>query len=176
MSTLAGATPREVEGACRERGTTSRQAPSKFVRWCRFNLVGGIGIGVQFAALFLLKSVFHFHYLASTAIAVEAAVMHNFVWHEQFTWLDRIRPSWRGSLQRLMRFHLANGAVSLLGNLALMKVMVGVGHVNYLLANAIAITLCSLVNFLVSEEWVFEARRAAEEPRPMGGREIDEPF
>ena len=27
---------------------------------------------------------------------------------------------------------------------------------NYLLANAIAITLCSVANFLVSEGWVFE--------------------
>jgi putative flippase GtrA len=36
-----------------------------------------------------------------------------------------------------------------------MKVMVGMGHVNYLLANAIA--LCSVANFLVSEEWVFAA-------------------
>ena len=46
----------------------------------------------------------------------------------------------------------------MLGNLALMKVMVGQGHVNYLLANGIAITLCSLANFLVSEMWVFEGR------------------
>ncbi|MGO9781428.1 MAG: GtrA family protein [Streptosporangiaceae bacterium] len=29
---------------------------------------------------------------------------------------------------------------------------------NYLLANAIAITVCSLVNFLVSETWVFERK------------------
>ena len=63
----------------------------KFVRWCKFNFVGGIGIGVQFAALFLLKGVLHFNYLAATAIAVEAAVVHNFVWHEQFTWVDRIK-------------------------------------------------------------------------------------
>ena len=39
-----------------------------------------------------------------------------------------------------------------------MKVMVGQGHMNYLLANAIAITLCSLANFLVSDAWVFERR------------------
>jgi putative flippase GtrA len=134
-------------------------------RWLKFNLVGGIGIGVQFASLFLLRGVLHFHYLAATAIAVEAAVVHNFVWHEQFTWPDRTRldgksdrllPSWRRSLSRLLRFHLANGAVSILGNLALMKVMVGQGHMNYLLANVIAIVLCSLLNFLVSEEWVFQ--------------------
>jgi len=43
-----------------------------------------------------------------------------------------------------------------------MKLIVGLGHVNYLLANSIAIALCSLLNFLISEEWVFE--RKANEP------------
>ncbi|HYM76620.1 MAG TPA: GtrA family protein [Candidatus Dormibacteraeota bacterium] len=129
--------------------------PSTLVRWLKFNFVGGIGIGVQFAALFLLKSLLHFDYLVATAIAVEAAVVHNFVWHEQFTWVDRVQTSWRRSLLRFARFNLTTGVVSILGNLALMKVMVGQGHMNYLLANGIAIVLCSLANFLVSEEWVF---------------------
>lgn len=132
--------------------------PPIVARWLKFNFVGAIGIAVQFIALFLVKGVLHFHYLVATAIAVEAAVVHNFVWHEQFTWVDRIKPAgaeqeWRRS--RLLRFHVANGAVSILGNLALMKVMVGEGHMNYLAANAIAIALCSVANFLVSEEWVF---------------------
>jgi putative flippase GtrA len=145
---------------------------STFIRWCKFNLVGGMGIVVQFAALFVLRSVLKFDYLFATAIAVEAAVIHNFVWHEQFTWADRTKidrtridqtisepaePRWHRSLPRLVRFNLTNGAVSILGNLALMKVMVGEGHMNYLVANAIAIVLCSLANFLVSEEWVFAA-------------------
>jgi putative flippase GtrA len=137
-------------------------APSTLVRWCKFNVVGGIGIVMQFVALFFLKSVMHFNYLFATVVAVEAAVVHNFVWHEQFTWADRTTParaeSWRRSLPRLLRFNLSNGAVSILGNLALMKVMVGQGHMNYLFANAIAIALCSVANFLVSETWVFEER------------------
>ncbi|HLZ40893.1 MAG TPA: GtrA family protein [Candidatus Sulfotelmatobacter sp.] len=128
----------------------------KFVRWWKFNFVGAIGIGVQFAVLFLLKSVVGFNYLFATAVAVETAVVHNFIWHEQFTWSDRVQPSWERSLPRFLRFNLTNGAVSIVGNLALMRVMVGQGHMNYLLANAIAITLCSIANFLVSEEWVFE--------------------
>ena len=136
---------------------TERGAPpSTLVRWCKFNLVGGMGIVVQFVALFFLKSVLHFDYLLATAIAVEAAVVHNFVWHEQFTWADRPQRSQSRSLRRLLRFNLTNGAVSILGNLALMKVMVGFGHMNYLLANGIAIVLCSVANFLVSNEWVFE--------------------
>ena len=135
---------------------TNLWAP-KLARWCKFNLVGGIGIGVQFAALFLLKTVLHFDYLLATAIAVEAAVVHNFVWHEQFTWADRPQPCWRSSCKRLLRFNLTAGLVSMVGNLALMKVLVGLGGMNYLVANAVAIALCSAANFLVSDAWVFES-------------------
>jgi putative flippase GtrA len=176
-----------------EKHTTVARC-SRLGRWLKFNFVGALGIGVQFAVLFLLKSLLHFDYLVATAIAVEAAVMHNFVWHEQFTWVDRAKPdrrkldrmkadraghnlarpgtAWlistpldatkfltRRSLTRLVRFHLANGAASLLGNLWLMRVMVGYGKMNYLLANAIAIVMCSLANFLVSDEWVFHDAR-----------------
>jgi putative flippase GtrA len=133
-----------------------RRTREILLRWLKFNLVGGIGIAVQFVALFVLKGIFHFNYLAATAVAVEAAVVHNFVWHEQFTWSDRVQTTWRRSLPRFARFNLTTGAVSILGNLALMKVMVGYGGMNYMLANAFAIILCSLANFLVSEQWVFE--------------------
>lgn len=143
----------ENVGARRNRKRTGRTV---FFRWLKFNFVGAIGIGVQFAALFLLKGTFHFNYLVATAVAVEAAVVHNFVWHEQFTWSDRGQTGWRRSVSRFVRFNLTTGAVSILGNLTLMKVMVGCERVNYLLANALAIALCSLANFLVSEEWVFE--------------------
>jgi putative flippase GtrA len=131
------------------------------MRWCKFNFVGGIGVVVQFAALFLLKSVLHVNYLAATAIAVEFAVVHNFVWHERFTWVERTKrnrecASSPRSLARLLRFNLSNGAFSIVGNLALMKLMVGLVGMNYLAANAIAIVVCSLANFFVSEIWVFE--------------------
>jgi putative flippase GtrA len=122
----------------------------------KFNIVGGLGIAVQLAVLLALKSGFHLSYLLATAVAVEVAVIHNFLWHERYTWADRLQPSWRKSLPRLLRFNLTNGGVSIAGNLALMKLMVGLGHVNYLAANGIAIALCSLANFLVSDEWVFE--------------------
>jgi len=95
-----------------------------FAEWLRFNLVGGIGILLQLVLLFLLKSIFYLNYLAATGLAVEATVVHNFLWHERYTWADRVRPSWRNSLPRLLRFNLTNGAVSIAGNLALMKIMV----------------------------------------------------
>jgi putative flippase GtrA len=125
------------------------------LRWLKFNAVGAIGIGVQLAVLVGLKSGLHLSYLLAAALAVEAAVVHNFLWHERYTWADRLRPSWRYSLPRLLRFNLSNGGVSIIGNLALMKVMVGFAHMNYLVANGLAIALCSVVNFLMSDRVVF---------------------
>jgi putative flippase GtrA len=125
------------------------------LRWLKFNAVGALGIAVQVAVLLALKTGFHLNYLPATALAVEAAVLHNFLWHERYTWADRVQPSWSKSLPRLLRFNLTNGGVSIGGNLALMKLLVGLAHVNYLVANGAAIAVCSLLNFLVSEEWVF---------------------
>jgi len=145
------------------RATGRRFGGRLTLRWLKFNTVGALGIGVQLAVLFTLKSGFHLGYLPATALAVEAAVLHNFLWHERYTWADRVQPSWRKSLPRLLRFNLATGGVSVIGNLALMKLMVDLGHLNYLVANGIAIALCSLANFLASERWVFEEDASATE-------------
>jgi putative flippase GtrA len=121
--------------------------------------VGAVGIGVQLAALAIFKSGLGLGYLPATALAVEAAILHNFFWHERWTWADRTRSLPAGRVGRLVRFHLTNGAVSILGNLALMEALAGRMHVPYLAANAIAIALCSLLNFLAADRLVFRPLR-----------------
>jgi len=125
------------------------------MRWLKFNLVGGIGIAVQLLALVLLKAVLHVNYLVATTLAVETAVIHNFLWHERFTWADRTGAGFT----RFLKFNLTTGLFSIGGNLLLMKLLVGFGHLNYLPANGIAITACSVVNFLVSDGFVFAQDR-----------------
>jgi putative flippase GtrA len=51
---------------------TANSWSSTATRWLKFNLVGGMGIGVQLLLLIVLKSVLHIHYLVATALAVEA--------------------------------------------------------------------------------------------------------
>jgi len=129
------------------------------IRWLKFNFVGGLGILVQLACLALLVSGLGLGYLPATALAVETAVLHNFIWHERFTWKDRTGQVVHGRVRdvamRLLRFHAGNGAVSILGNLALMRLLVGVLHVRYLPANIVTIAVCSLMNFAASEWFVF---------------------
>ena len=131
------------------------------IRWLKFNFVGGLGIAVQLLALFVLKTGLDCNYLIATALAVETAVIHNFLWHERFTWADRSGAGFT----RFLKFNLTTGLFSIGGNLLLMKLLVGLGHMNYLPANGIAITACSVVNFLVSDGYVFGQDSA--EPQSM---------
>jgi putative flippase GtrA len=59
------------------------------------------------------------------------------------------------SLVRLVKFNASNGAVSIAGNLVLMRLLVGELKVNYVASNLIAIVVCSLVNFLLGDRFVF---------------------
>jgi putative flippase GtrA len=84
-----------------------------FTRWFRFNVVGLAGMAVQLVALALLTRVCRVPDIPATVLAVEIAILHNFGWHELWTW--RGLPSqqrWR----RLFRFHVANGLVSIASN------------------------------------------------------------
>ncbi len=125
------------------------------LRWLKFNAVGAIGIVVQTVALFALVRLARMNYLAATAIAVELAVLHNFVWHERYTWRDQTRAAPGGTWRRLLKFHLTNGVLSVGGNLLLMRLLVGKLGMHYLVGNLVTIALCSLANFAASHWFVF---------------------
>ena len=124
-----------------------------------FVSVGAIGFVVQLAVLAALSVGAHWSSAPATALAVEAAVLTNFFWHERWTWRDRPTGLNR-RLQRLVRFHVTNGATSLVGNVLVTAIAVGLFGTNALLANAMAVALLSIVNYLAADRWVFAARTA----------------
>ena len=128
---------------------------STFRVWLKFNAVGLIGIGVQLVILSLLKTGLGWNYLLATSVAVEITVLHNFIWHERWTWLETTRSNSNGLSGRLIRFHLTNGLISIAGNLLLMWTFVSQLHLHYFLANVIAIATCSILNFVASDRLVF---------------------
>ena len=133
-----------------------RDAASAVSRWGKFNLVGAMGMVVQLAALWAFNWGWAGHYLVATTAALEVTLVHNFVWHLHYTWRDRRDRS--ALPAQLVRFHLSNGLVSAVGNLVLMRILVGQTHLPVIPANAIAILCCSIMNFWLGNEWVFAAR------------------
>ena len=94
-------------GTWQRRWQTLTWHPS-LQRAARFALVGALGIVVQLLILEVLTAL-GCHYLWATVLAVEAAVLNNFTWHQKFTWLDRGDPSLAQARVRMLRFHLSNG-------------------------------------------------------------------
>jgi putative flippase GtrA len=129
-------------------------------RWFAFNGVGMIGVGVQLTALAVLTRTTGLHPVVATALAVETAILHNFLWHQRWTWRDRPSRSPRAALVRLARFHAFNGLISLVGNVAIVALLTPLG-MGPVAASAIAIAVCSLVNFMTSEMVVFKTARTA---------------
>jgi len=138
-----------------DAGGRVRRELSILERWLVFNLVGAIGVLLQLSVLALLTRGLNVHYLVATACAVEAAVLHNFAWHERWTWADRARGGMAAKMARLGRFHLTNGALSLAGNVLLMTLFVEKFCMSYAPANLLAIGICSCLSFFAGDRLVY---------------------
>ena len=112
---------------------------------------------VQLAMLSALTTWLDLPVAVATAAAVEAALLHNFFWHQRWTWRDRPAQGGRETLTRLRRFHAVNGVVSLAGNVIITTALVHAG-IHPVAANVVAILACSIVNYTAGDAYVFRTR------------------
>jgi len=127
------------------------------MQWVKFNVVGALGFLVQSAALYALtRGTHHIHYLLATALAVELAVLHNFAWHQRWTWKHRRCPTTAGVISRLAKFNVTNGVVSIVGNLLFMSMFVGWFGLATGSSNLLSVAACSLCNFMLADRVVFD--------------------
>ena len=124
-------------------------------RFSRFSVVGFLGAALQLTLVFLLTKYVGVLTTAATLVAVEITILHNFMWHERFTWRNRGPKSPRQIALRLWRFHAGNGLVSLAGNTIFIYFLVERLKAPVLPAAIGAIVLCSLANFWIADRWVY---------------------
>jgi putative flippase GtrA len=129
---------------------------SRSARVARFVVVGAAGFVVQLAAVHGLTTA-GVHYLVATALAVEAAILHNFVWHVLWTWRDRTTAS-RGA--QFLRFNGWTALASILGNVATAWLLVAGLGVPVVIANAVSVAALAALNFYGADRWIFGAREA----------------
>ncbi len=129
-------------------------------RFGRFAVVGAVGFALQLVALGTLTTAADWGYVYATAMAVEIAALHNFWWHERWTWGDR-RLSRRAVAGRLIRYHLTTAITSMTGNVMLTAAFVELAGAPVILANAAAVAAMAAANFVVADQWVFARRGIA---------------
>lgn len=123
-------------------------------RWAAFASVGLAGFAVQIASVTLLAHA-GLSDAVATAIAVELAILHNFVWHIRWTWRERAAGGAMARATQLLRFNLSAGLVSLPGNVALALFLVGGLRLPVAVANVIAVGVLSALNYLLADRWAF---------------------
>lgn len=123
------------------------------LRWYKFNVVGAMGMCVQFTSLALWMHFRGGHDLLASSTALELTLVHNFLWHWNYTWRDRRQNT--TLVRSFLRFQLSNGMVSLLANLGIMRLLVGHWHLPVLPATLLSIVGSAALNYLFGNTFVF---------------------
>jgi len=125
-------------------------------RVMRFVVVGGIGFVLQVVTLTILTRFFGWTYGCATILAVEVAVLHNFRWHERWTWAERQEGS---RVKRFIRFQVLTGFMSIAGNVWLTAFGVEVLGLHPVAANVVAVLTMTSANYALADRWAFRASR-----------------
>ena len=136
------------------------------LRFVRFGIVGGSGVLVNQATLYLLHdpTKLALPLMWSASAAWQVAVVSNFVWNETWTFADRVSGAAgaKGRLVRFVKFEL----ICLVGlgiSLVVLRFCTERLAMHYLVANLVAIAVSTGWNFLVNLRFNWSARSAAGE-------------
>lgn len=146
----------------KHRRKTVRSSPKaiqflqRHTRKIVFGCVGVFVTLVGYAVMFIAVDIWHWNtsvaYVVQTVISIEL----NFVLNYWFTFGDRRAPgAWR-------RFHSVRLVITIPLNQALFNGLVWAG-VHYLFANALCIVATTIVNYVLSDRFVFRSKTADKE-------------
>ncbi|GBE30743.1 MAG TPA: GtrA family protein [Bacteroidetes bacterium] len=133
-------------------------------RFLKFGAVGLLGVGVNMAGYALWHEVFGVEDYLARVFAIEIAVLHNFAWNYFWTWKDRGR-NYSNYFGRLLRYHGSTFFASFLIPLgvgwAVDRAMGDYPFANYI-SHLSGIAVGMMVNYLISDLWVFRVRKSRE--------------
>ena len=130
----------------------ARKPKLRMRKWiAKFVVVGGSGTVLNTAVLYLLYRWLHVPLMAASAVAVEVAVVNNYLLHDRWTFGTR-----SPSLRRFAKFNAASlGGLAV--NVLVLWLLTRVG-LHYLVANLAGIAAAFAVNCALSATWVWGER------------------
>ncbi len=136
-------------------------------RFMRFGTVGASGVVVNLVVLYLCQE-YLFSFIVSSSMRLNASLamsillstINNFYWNRAWTWHDRQqRPD------KHLLLHFGQYAFAVWIGIAVQFILTKmlVVHVHYLIANASAIVIASVFNFVVNNYWTFRQHKPVDE-------------
>ncbi|MBU6401602.1 MAG: GtrA family protein [Verrucomicrobia bacterium] len=133
-----------------------------FGRYARFCVVGGSGVAVDMALIWLLADprLLGWNLTLSKVIAAEVAIVNNFLWNDQWTFRRCAAGGWKARGGRFAKFNVICTA-GIGWSVLLLNLQVYGWHWNVYLSNFIAIVLVSVWNFWLNARFGWKAKELA---------------
>jgi dolichol-phosphate mannosyltransferase len=127
----------------------------EFIRFLKFCLVGGSGVGVNLGSYWLITRFGHLNRFTALAISFELSVVSNFLFNNFFTFSDRRVSKPLPFLVQFVKFNIIS-----LGGLGIQEgslwLLNSVLNVNDIIAVLIGIILATIWNYLVNSWWTWK--------------------
>ncbi len=139
----------------------TRSHTAEVLRMVSFLIVGGLGAVVNLVCVWGFSRFTALPYDAYIVLATEIALLFNFMLNDRFTFhemVDGRRPFWL----RCVRFH-GPAALGFVLTLVISYLGYHAGHLSPVVAQAIAILIVTVVNFVMHRLWTYRA--AAQAPQ-----------
>jgi dolichol-phosphate mannosyltransferase len=142
----------------------TRGHTAEVMRVVSFLIVGGLGTLVNLACVWVFSRYTSLPYDVYIVLATEIALLCNFWLNDRFTFhslVDSRRPFWL----RCVRFH-GPSALGFVLTLIISYLAHHAGHLPPVLAQAVAILIVTVVNFLMHRLWTYRATTRAPQNLP----------
>ncbi|MCJ7507631.1 MAG: GtrA family protein [candidate division Zixibacteria bacterium] len=125
---------------------------SRFLKFC---LVGASGVLVNMFFLWLFYKKLGIFSLLSSFLAIQIAILNNFLWNDKWTWREKRKPGTGEFFIRLGKFALSSNLTSASANLLGVWIFLNLLGWNYLTSNLLGIGLGVVLNFLANHYWTY---------------------
>jgi len=122
----------------------------------KYSLVGVSGVFVNLGLYFLLTRYYEISELVAPLIAIESALISNFILNNFWTFGKRITQS--RIRVKFFKFHLVSGFSALINYSAFLTLFLVFGLYD-ILANLIGIGLAAIVNYLINSNWTWKGNK-----------------
>ena len=122
----------------------------------KYSLVGVSGVFVNLGLYFLLTRYYEISELVAPLIAIESALISNFILNNFWTFGKRITQS--RIRVKFVKFHLVSGFSALINYSAFLTLFLVFGLYD-ILANLIGIGLAAVVNYLINSNWTWKGNK-----------------
>jgi dolichol-phosphate mannosyltransferase len=134
------------------------KVPTVF-RGTKFLLVAWLGMFVNTGYLYLFKGVLGIRIIPASLMAIEIAIIHNFIWFRHWAWKDRQQKYHQPFFKQLFKYNIATGLVDLFSNVTILWVLSTFFHVHYLLANICGMIAGPFIKFWLNDKFIFREKR-----------------